>query len=192
MVIEHIEVPVRSPLFNARVVALHRGRDAGPFAYLQAVRQQTHVAMGRQLNETAIARKYEALLFKYTALLAAAIQGPVDALLSPPSDHAWQAQPYREALAMKFPNAVDLTDNLIRQGTARAGQDATLQQVVDCLSYRPCGREKDFRAIVIVDDTFGGGTTAAAIIIHLRRCGVIENCEIILACPLWLDMVRSA
>lgn len=55
------------------------------------------------------------------------------------------------------------------------------------LSYKPNGKAKDYRRIVIVDDTFTTGTTAAAIVALLRQHGLPEDCEVIVACPLWLD-----
>jgi hypothetical protein len=190
MPIETVRVPLSDPLFEIRVIALHKGKDAGPFGYLQAARQGTNEAMGLQLDETAAAANYKAMLFKYKAQLVGAIEGPVDALLSPPSDHACQAMPYRESVAAKFPGAVDLTNGFFRDGTKRAGQGAPLDQVAASLTYKPTGREKEFRRIVIVDDTFTRGMTAAAIITQLRKHGLPENCEVILACPLWLDTVK--
>jgi len=46
----------------------------------------------------------------YVPAVVRAVDAPVDALVSPPTDHAWQAKPYRQALATKFRQAVDLTD----------------------------------------------------------------------------------
>jgi predicted amidophosphoribosyltransferase len=48
-------------------------------------------------------------------------------------------------------------------------------------------REKDFHRVVIVDDTFTTGTTAAAIVTLLQKHGLPKTCEVIFACPLWLD-----
>jgi hypothetical protein len=190
MKIETVRVPLSDPLFEIRVIALHKGKDAGPFSYLQAARQCTNEAMGLKLDETAVAAIYKAMLFKYKAQLVGAIEGPIDALLSPPSDHACQGMPYRESVAAKFPGAIDLTNVIFRDGTKRAGHGATLDQVVASLTYIPTGREKEFRRIVIVDDTFTRGMTAAAIITHLRKHGLPKNCEVVLACPLWLDTVK--
>lgn len=59
--------------------------------------------------------------------------------------------------------------------------------MLGALSYRPTGQEKDFRRIVIVDDTFTTGTTAAAVVLLLRQHGLPDECEVTFACPLWLD-----
>jgi hypothetical protein len=48
------------------------------------------VPTGLPLDETAAAYYYKAKLFNYKAMLAGAIHGPGDALLSPPCDHAQQ------------------------------------------------------------------------------------------------------
>ena len=122
----------------------------------------------------------------YKVRLTSAITGQVNALLSPPSDHIWQARPYREALAVKFPDALDLSANFSRHGPERAGQSATFQQIVAGLDYNPTGREASFRRIVIVDDTLRGGTTAAALLTHLHAHGLSQECEVVVACPLWL------
>ena len=125
-------------------MALYRGNDSGPFAYLQAARQHTHRAMGMDLEETAAARTYKSKLPLYKQALSDAVGGPVDALLSPPSDHSWQSQPYREALAVRFPNADDLTARFARVGSERAGHDASFEQVMASMIYQPTGREKAY------------------------------------------------
>jgi hypothetical protein len=111
---------------------------------------------------------------------------------SPRSDHPWQAEPYREALANRFRNAVDLTDSFSRSGLARAGTGAKLGDVVASLAYKSTAREKNFQRIAIVDDTFTRGVTVAATVIHLRQHGLPEECHIVVACPLWLDTVKPA
>lgn len=157
---------------------------------MQSARQHINQAIGMKLDEMAAASTYRAMLFQYKAQLVGAIEGPLDALLSPPSDHPCQAGAYRVALASTFPDATDLTTRFSREGTERAGRDATLEEVVGSLTYKPTGGEKEFRRIVIVDDTFTRGITASAIITHLRKEGLSENCEVLLVCPLWLDTVK--
>jgi predicted phosphoribosyltransferase len=192
MPIETVCVPVCDPRFEVRVFALHKGRDAGPFAYLQAARQGTHRVLGKELEQTAAASQYNRNLSRYKANLTAAIEGPLDALLSPPSDHPWQAEPYRKALANRFRNAVDLTGSFSRSGLARAGTGAKLEDVVASLAYKSTAREKNFQCIAIVDDTFTRGVTVAATVIHLRQHGLSEECHVVVACPLWLDTVKPA
>ena len=63
--------------------------------------------------------------------------------------------------------------------------------LIESLYYKPCGQERAFQRLVIADDIFTSGSTAAAIATLLRNNGVMEECEIILACPLWLDTAKS-
>jgi hypothetical protein len=192
MLIETVRVPVCAPRFEVCVFALHKGKDAGPFAYLQAARQGTHKPLGIDLEKTAAAIEYKQNLPKYKAMLAAGIHEPLDALLSPPSDHPWQAEPFRKALANRFSGAVDLTDSFSRSGLVRAGRGATLEEVLNSLRYKPTSGEKNFERIAIVDDTFTQGVTVAATVMHLRRHGLPENCQVIVGCPLWLDTVSPS
>ena len=55
------------------------------------------------------------------------------------------------------------------------------------LVYEPNGHEGEFRALVIVDDTFRTGTMAAGIIAKLEEHGLAEECRVIIAAPLWTD-----
>jgi len=103
------------------------------------------------------------ILFKYTALLADAV-GHVDAFASPPSDHPLQAEPYRRAIANRQPNAADVTTSFTRRGEARAGIGATFDAIVSGLDYAPCGREREWRRVAIIDDVFRSGVTAAAMV----------------------------
>jgi hypothetical protein len=124
-------------------------------------------------------------------MLANAVPCSSDAIVSPPSNRAWLIEPYRNAIAAVHQEAIDLTDAFSRQGVGCGGKGAPLNELLANLCYNPCGREKDFRRVVIVDDAFNTGTTAAAIATLLRDHGVPEECEIIFACPLWLDTVAS-
>ncbi len=187
---EVVSVPLCNPILKVRVVALFKGKEAGPFKYLQGTRSGILKLVNSEPEKTEVARAYHRSSQEFFAKLANAVPGPVDAILSPPSDMAWQSEPYRRAIATRFPAAVDLSGAISRGGTARAGKGASLEEILGGLSYRPCGREKDFRRIVIVDDTFTTGTTAAALVSLLHEHGVSKTCEVILACPLWLDMVN--
>jgi hypothetical protein len=53
MHIEIVRVPLSDPTFEIRVIALHRGKDAGPFGYLEAARQHTNKALGQRLDQIA-------------------------------------------------------------------------------------------------------------------------------------------
>jgi hypothetical protein len=84
---------------HCRVVALLKAGKPGPFAYLQGMRQGTLKAVSADPEKTEIAQAYRRNEQKYCAMLAKAVQGPIDAVLSPPSRMAWQAEPYRRAIA---------------------------------------------------------------------------------------------
>jgi glutamine phosphoribosylpyrophosphate amidotransferase len=105
---------------------------------------------------------------------------------------AWQAGPYRQAVLSKNQKATDLTAQLSRSGNALAGEGAAVQTVAAGLSYAPTGQEGKIRRLVIVDDTFTTGTTITAIVETLRKHGLPAECEIVVACPLWLDTVSRA
>jgi hypothetical protein len=184
---EIVAVPLSDPRLKVRVITLHKAKTPGPFRYLQGMRQGTLKVISADPEVTEPARTYHQNKQKYFAMLVDAVPGPIDAVLSPPSSMAWQAEPYRKAIAAAHPEAADLTEAMGRTGNARAGEGASFEDVLGGLSYKPTGLEKDFRRFVIVDDTFTTGTTAATVVMLLRQHGLPDECEVILACPLWLD-----
>lgn len=100
---------------------------------------------------------------------------------------SWQAEPYRRAICEANPSAIDLTGQLTRTGSAFAGENATVAQLATQMHYAETGRESTIRRLVIVDDTFTRGATAAALVTVLRKHGLSDDCEVVVACPLWLD-----
>lgn len=188
---ETVAVPRAAPRLKVRVIALRKGKVPGAFRYLQGMRQGTLKTINSDPEQTEVARDYHRKEQGYFEMLASAVPGPIDAILSPPSSIASQAEPYRKAIAAQHLNAIDLTDAVSRSGKARAGEGSSCDEVLAGLAYKPCGREKDFRRLIIVDDTFTTGTTAAAVVELLRKHGLLETCEVILACPLWLDTVKT-
>jgi hypothetical protein len=185
MVDQTIRIPRLSPKLEVRLLALYRGvNDSGPFTCLQASRQPIY--RRTPFEQLPGALEYNAMLFRYTALLADAVGG-VDAFASPPSDHPLQAEPYRRAIANKQPNAPDITTRFTRRGEARAASGATFDAIVGGLDYTAYGRERDWRRVAIIDDVFRSGVTAAATVTHMRKRGLRSDCEVIVACPLWLD-----
>ena len=187
---EIVNVPVTRPVLKVRVIALRKAKDTGPFAYLQAMRQGTLMAVSSNPEDTEVARAYHRNEQKYFAMLAEAMPRPLDVVISPPSRMAWQAEPYRRAIIAAHPNATDITAAINRTGNSRAGEGASLDDVLGGLRYQPTGSEKEFRRIAIVDDTFKSGTTAAAVVMLLRKHGLSDECEAIFACPMWLDTCK--
>lgn len=189
---EVVVIPLNAPRLRVRVVALHKGKEPGPFQYLQGIRQGTLRRINPDPEQTAVARTYHAHKFRFFPALAAKVGGSVDAVLSPPSSLPEQAAPFRRAIAAAHPNAVDLSNQFARTGGARAGEGATTCEVLRGLSYDAVGHERNIRRLVICDDTFTTGTTAMAIVKLLRKHGLSDDCEIIVACPVWLDTVKHA
>lgn len=191
MVDEKVVVPLSDPSLSVRVIALHRGKDAGPFSYLQAIRSGYLKAFGDP-EETEVARSYRRNERDYVEALTKAVGENVDAVISPPSRLAWQAAPYRKSILANNAKAIDLTARLPSQKGIYAGEGTTVPKVVSELSFAPTGEEMNIRRLVIVDDTFNTGTTAAAIITVIRNYGLPNECEIIVACPLWLEPKRAS
>lgn len=187
---EIVEVPLRCPVLKLRVIALRKAVNAGPFSYLQGMRQGTLKAVKSDPEETEIARSYHRNEKFYFDLLAKAVPHPIDAVISPPSRMPGQAEPYRRAIVAASPKAADLTAAISRRGTSYAGEGASLNNVLSGLRYQPTGQERDFRRIIIVDDTFTTGTTAAAVVLLLRQNGLLKECEAVFACPMWLDTFK--
>lgn len=194
---ETVTVTGITPEVRANVVALHKGTDAGPYQHFQAARRcvadsqtrpfsETQLECLSKVRESTFAIEHRAMLPRRAALLAAAVSGPVDAILSPPSDFPDQAEPFRRKLSETFVSAVDLTSYLKRADDAkRAATGAGVEEVTNGLTYS--GRElHDVGSLLVVDDTFKGGTTIGAVVSLLRRHGLRHDAEIILACPLWV------
>jgi hypothetical protein len=175
---ETIRVPVSNSMFEVQIIASYKydGVMPGKFQYLQSIRN----------DKSAGKSDYEGTLSWNKTLLASAVKGDVDALVSPPSDYAWLTEPYRDKLRRKFPTATDLTDHFSREGSVRASKGATLNEVIDSLTYMPTGSEKEYRRILIIDDTFNRGVTASAILTRLKENGLPESCEVMVLCLLWM------
>jgi hypothetical protein len=188
---ETITIPLNDPdaHISVRVVALHKGKGAGPFDYFQSMRSGLLKRLSADPEDTETARAYHRNKERYFAMLANAVPTDADAVISPPSRMPWQAEPYRQAILSKNPKAADLTPQVTRTGKTFAGEGATIEAVAAGLNYAPTGQEHTIRRLVIVDDTLTTGTTAAAIVEVLRTHGLPAECEIVIACPLWLDTV---
>lgn len=184
---EIVTIPLNDPVLTVQVVALYKGKDAGPFAYLQSMRSGVLKTLNTNAEDTETARTYHRREGGYQQMLADALPTDADAVISPPSRMAWQAEPYRQAIRRKNPSAVDLTPRLTRDGNAFAGGRATVAEVTAQLRYVATGQESKISRLIIVDDTFTKGTTAAAIVSILRAHGLEEGCKIVVACPLWLN-----
>lgn len=182
-----VMIPLNNPSLAVRVVALFKGKEPGPFAFLQGMRSGVLKVLNPDPEKTEAAMGYRRKEGRYQRMLADKLPANFDAVVSPPSRMAWQAEPYRREICRKNPSAIDLTPQFTRNGNALAGEEATLAQIIAQMHYVQTGQERDIGRLIIVDDTFTRGTTAAAIIGVLRANGLREDCETIVACPLWLD-----
>jgi len=184
---EVVMIPLDNPSLRVRVVVLFKGKEPGPFAFLQGMRSGVLMRLNPDPEKTEVAKGYRRKEKCYQKMLADKVPADFDAVVSPPSRMAWQAEPYRQVLCHKNPSAIDLTPQLTSTGKSFAGENATVNQIATQMQFLETGQESKIRRLIIVDDTFTKGTTAAAIIGVLRTHGLSEDCEIIIACPLWLD-----
>lgn len=180
-----VGVPIAKPEFSLQVYFLHKGRDAGPFTYFQARRR-----FGDNLEKVApnAVSEYLAIEHLHAHRFEKIINRSVDAIVSPPSRYPEQASAYRNVIASRKRCLADLTDRFFKKGSVLACHDASFQQVLGSFEYRPNGDEAKYNSLMIVDDTLRSGVTAAAIIAKLRQNGLREDCELLLACPLWLEV----
>jgi len=169
MTVEKFAVPLSTPKYDIRIVSLYKGKDTGPFTWLQDTRQHVFERQfKRPLEEAEFTLSYQRNLWKYVQRLVDGVvdavgtepESTVDAILSPPSDHPDQAIPYREALSKKFPKACDLTENFSRKGADRAQHDATVETIKRNLTYSPTGHEEKIRSLLVVDDILNAEATA--------------------------------
>jgi hypothetical protein len=140
---EAVQVPLGTPKLEVRVIALHKGKEPGPFAYLQGMKSGLLTRVNRDPEKTQCAINYHKSEQFHFGMLANAVPCSSDAIVSPPSNRAWLIEPYRNAIAAVHQDAIDLTDAFSRQGDGRGGKGAPLNELLANLRYNPCGREKD-------------------------------------------------
>ncbi len=177
-----IDVPTPGNPTQVALTYLDKG-GTSDVAYLQRVRSMAAVS-GPLLAEAE--RRYRAMLPMWTRRLAAEIDGPISAILSPPSSRPELVRPYRDELLRKFPTAPDLTDRFQRTGTLRAGEGATVEQLIAATTYTPQHDEPGFDVVLIVDDVLAAGTSAALCLALLRTAGLRVDATLRVAAPLWL------
>lgn len=179
----NIDLPLPDSPVSVRLAYLDRGGKSD-IGYLQRVRSMANLSPDLLQG---MEQRYRAGLTIWPAQLAAHIDAPVTAIVSPPSSRPHLTTPYREALMAKFRRSADLTGRFERTGELRAGEGATAVELIAATRYRPAGDEGALDAFVIVDDVVAEGKSAAAIIALLRKSGVPETATIRLAAPLWLE-----
>lgn len=182
MPLADIEVPMPGATLQVDLAYLDHGGTTD-IGYLQRVRS---MAAARGPTLARIEQRYHRMLPFWAPQLAVLIQAPVSAILSPPSSRPNLAAPYRLALTARFPEAVDLTGRFARPGTERAGEGATVHELIAATTYAVQGDESTFGVIVIVDDVVEAAKTVAASITLLRAAGVRADADFRVAAPLWL------
>lgn len=115
----------------------------------------------------------------------------VQVVVSPPSRHASDIQPYRDEIQSQF-SAVDVTEHFASKSKKQvlATGDSSLADIEDDLQVTNQGAIRaalrDAERICIVDDVYATGKTATAII---RKLDALASgpLDYIVACPLWVD-----
>ncbi|WP_315827840.1 hypothetical protein [Bradyrhizobium sp. SZCCHNG3015] len=168
--------------FTATVLCLRRSTSPGPFIYLQAVHS------GKADPNGLVAQQYLGTLpFTVTQLCHLAKGIPFDAIVSPPTRFTDLILPYRSGVHAQVPDALDLTDRFTRSGNVFSGEDATVDNLLQSLDYRPSGEEPAYRHLAIIDDILRSGTTALTIVRKLREVGLPTDGQVTIICPLFLD-----
>jgi hypothetical protein len=157
--------------------------------YLQGVRSGSlaKISSTGDPEDTAAAKNYYAMLWKYKGQLASEVpEPPVTAIVSPPSRFPQHAEPYRLAIRDRFRGVLDLTDRFCRSGNVHSGEDASFDDICAALTYRTENDEAIISSLLIVDDVFSRGRTAAAMVLKLRASGLAISSPVTVAFPLWL------
>lgn len=194
-----ISIPVDTPQLSANLIYLCKfigTQNCGGLMYLQGIRSGVLTSLAKSsgldnAEATAVAMTYRSMLSTFTIRLTSDIQGPVMAIVSPPSRFPFHAEPYRTTILAKFNDAIDLTDRFYRSDDKYSGNDASFDDIFSALSYQGKGDEANITSLLIVDDIFSRGRTAAAIALKLKAAGLPQSCTVTIACPLWLPRPGS-
>ncbi|MGO9362373.1 MAG: hypothetical protein ACLP02_02790 [Rhodomicrobium sp.] len=182
MPFENIELPAGPTTIPATLFYLTKD-GASDIGYLQRVRSMKNVK-GELLRD--MEERYTQMTRTWSHQLASHIEGPVEAVVSPPSSRPYLAEPYRNAIRNKFAAAVDLTPRLTRSCEYFSGEGATFDAMMQAVSYESTGAEPQYRTLVIVDDILATGRTAALVVCKVRAAGFSDGAQIFVAAPLWL------
>ena len=102
-----------------------------------------------------------------------------DAVVSPPSSRN-DIDAYRNAILTLAPARV--LSGFTRKGKVKAGDSgSSLADMIDEFNYAPDGQEREILSLLIVDEIIAEGKTAAALLEHLKRHGLPNEAEVILA-----------
>ena len=102
-----------------------------------------------------------------------------DAVVSPPSSRR-DIDAYRRAILTRAP--VRVLSGFTRKGKVKAGdRGSTLADVIDEFVYVPNGQEREIFSLIIIDESVAEGKTAAALLEHLKRHGLPDEAEVVLA-----------
>jgi predicted amidophosphoribosyltransferase len=182
MPLDTVSIPFDQPRFrNLPLVYLYR--DSSYVFYLQMVRQPDRYD-AQKLEDWRT--NYEQCLPSYLIKFAGHFDDEMGAIVSPPSSRPRLLDPYRAALLKKFPRALDLTDAFTDTSKPSSGLGTSFEHLVTAISYKPLGNEPALKSLVIVDDVLASGRTAAAVIQKLTDAGLPQNCQITVACALWV------
>jgi hypothetical protein len=128
---------------------------------------------------------YQQLSKSTLALLQQVNDTLIDFILSPPS-RRHDAEPYRAAFRVHFPDATDLSGAFARNGSVSAGESRDVASLLASLSFSTTIDLSSASSLLIVDDVYSSGTTAAAIVQLLCRNGLPSHTAITIAAPLYV------
>lgn len=177
-----IDLPLPGSKLRTKLTYLdHRGTS--DIGYLQRIRSMANLHEERLLN---MEQRYKAGLVVWPHKLAAQVDGPVTAIVSPPSSRPELIKPYRDELLAKFQSAIDLTERFRRPDAVSAGEGASGTDLLNAIRYQGQGDEAGFQTVLAVDDVVASGKTVGAVISKLRAAGMPKTSAVLIAAPLWL------
>jgi hypothetical protein len=96
------------------------------------------------------------------------------------------AVPFMRAVAERWPQARNITDNF-RKGATKAADGGDLEVLKSSISYDADGKEHAIRSLLIVDESVASGKTSAAMIEHLKAAGMGEDVDVSLSACCWMQ-----
>lgn len=135
---------------------------------------------------TFTAKQYQKAEPALAAELANTLDGPFQAMFSPPTRRPQLLEPYRQAFTARFPDVSDITSRFRRRDELLAGDKKNSKEAVFAnMLYAKNGDEASFRSVVMIDDMYHHGVTAAAVVLHLARAGAPVDGQFCIAAPWW-------
>ena len=71
-----------------------------------------------------------------------------------------------------------------RHHKVKSGEGATFKEVFDDTYLEPCDSLAGIKNILLIDDVYASGNTAAAVLLRLRKNGLPDTAQMVVAAPL--------